>query len=304
MRTAILALGLVAISLALADPLCGQSILDLPDASSSYTHFTVHNIRPAHAITKGAGARVGILDHSFGVDIHPELYSGGVNFQIGEWGESFKTQSHHGYWMALALHEVAPEAEIYALNTYSSDESDRVRAMVKAINWAIDHDLDVLTYSAETVSPEGRAILDPAVDRAIQAGVVIVFCHYPHPQNLFTGGIAPRAEAGERDPDLNIFQYDCTVVFGDQQVAFMSGDGNGPRSNRPFHSTSSTAPVAAGFVALLRSVDPALSPGRIKEILMTSSHPLDFAEGRALRVPDIAEAVGRARAQLTEEPRD
>ena len=39
--------------------------------------------------------------------------------------------------MASTLREVAPEAAVYALCTYSDDESARVDAMVRAIDWAI-----------------------------------------------------------------------------------------------------------------------------------------------------------------------
>ena len=298
MRTAIFTSAILATAFLLAEPLFSQEILVFPGANSRDTYFSVHNIHPAQDLTKGAGAKVGILDHSFGMDSHPELYAGGENFQVGEWGDSFRTQSHHGYWMALAFHEIAPEAEIYALNTYSSDEGERVQAMVKAIDWAIDHDLDAITYSARAFSPEAREILDPAVERAVDAGVVAVFIHYPHPENIFPSGIGLRAGDDERDPDLNIFQYDYTVVFGDRYVAYMNGDDDRAQGYRPFLSISSTAPVTAGFVAMLRSLDPTLSPARIKEILMASSHPMELEGRRGERVPDLSEAVNRVRGAL------
>jgi len=298
MRTATLFSGILAAALLLAEPLLSQEILVFPGANSRETFFSIHNIRPAHDLTKGAGAKVGILDHSFGMDAHPELYAGGENFQAGMWGESFRSQSHHGYWMALVLHEIAPETEVYALNTYSSDEGDRVQAMVRAIDWAIDHELDAITYSARAFSPEAREILDPAVERAVEAGVVVVFIHYPHPQNLFPGGIGPRPGDDEREPDLNIFHCDYTVVFGDRYVAYMSGDDDRAQGYRPFLSLSSTAPVTAGFVAMLRSLNPTLSPSQIKEILIASSHPGEFEGRLGKRVPDVAEAVGMVQTLL------
>ena len=297
MRQASLVISLL-VSCFLPGPLTSQNVLVFPGANSRDTYFTVHNIHPAHAITRGTGASVGILDHSFGMDAHPELYAGGENFQEGKWGETFRNQSHHGYWMALVLREIAPEVEIYALNTYSSDEADRVQAMVKAIDWAVAHDLDAITYSARAFSPEARKILDPAVDRAIDAGVVVVFIHYPHPRNLFPSWIGPMTGDDEREPDLNIFHYDYTVVFADRYSAFMNGDDEMARGYRPFLSLSATAPVAAGFVAMLRSLDPTLTPARIREILMESSAPREVEARRGIRVPDVATAVERVRARL------
>lgn len=275
-----------------------QEVLVFPGANSRETYFTVHNVRAAQKITRGAGAKVGILDHSFGMEVHPDLYAGGENFQVGMWGETFTSQSHHGYWMSLVLREIAPEVEIYALNTYSSDEAERVGAMVKAIDWAIDHDLDAVTYSARAFSPEARKILDPAVERAVDAGVVVIFIHYPHPLNLFPSWIGPVTGDDERVPDLNILHYDYTVVFANEYKAFMAGDDDLAQGYRPFLSLSSTAPVTAGFVAMLRSLDPTLSPAHIKEILVAASHPYAF-EGRVgERVPDAGRAVQLVRAEL------
>jgi len=280
------------------NPASAQEVLVFPGANSRETYFTVHNVRAAQKITKGAGAKVGVLDHSFGMDVHPELYAGGENFQSGMWGETFKAQSHHGYWMSLVLREIAPETEIYALNTYSSDEAERVQAMVKAIDWAIEHDLDAITYSARAFSPEGRALLDPAVERAVEAGVVVVFIHYPHPMNLFPSWIGPMTGDDERVPDLNILHYDYTVIFADEYKAFMAGEDDLAQGYRPFLSLSSTAPVTAGFVAMLRSLDPTLSPAKIKEILTAASEPYAF-EGRVgERVPDVGQAVRMVRAEV------
>jgi hypothetical protein len=291
MRAAAVFSSLVFIGVFLAEPLLSQEILVFPGANSRETYFTVHNIRPAHALSQGVGTKVGILDHSFGMDAHPELYAGGENFQSGEWGDSFRGQSHHGYWMALVLREIAPATEIYALNTYSSDEGERVEAMVRAIDWAIQHDLDAITYSAGAFSPGARAVLDPAVDRAVDAGVAVVFIHYPHPRNIFPSGIGPRAGDDEREPDLNIFHYDYTVVFAEQYVAFMDQDDDARQGYRPFLSISSTAPVTAGFVALLLSVDPTLTPADCKRILMEASRPMSFEGRQGIRVPDVFEAV-------------
>ena len=104
MRTAIFTSGLLAAAFILAEPLFSQETQESLGADSRDTYFTVHNIHPAHDLTTGAGAKVGILDYSFGLDSHPELYAGGENFQAGEGEEESPTQCHHGYWMALAFH--------------------------------------------------------------------------------------------------------------------------------------------------------------------------------------------------------
>lgn len=46
--------------------------------------------------------------------------------------------------------------QIYALNTSARVETDKVAALVRAIDWAIAHDIKVLTYSDRAFSPDAR----------------------------------------------------------------------------------------------------------------------------------------------------
>lgn len=266
-------------------------------ASGITTYSTVHNLRPAHEITRGEGVRVGILDHSFDADVHPELYARTRSFAERNEGSGSADRTHRGYWMALSLSEVAPEAEIYALDTYAADEGQRVRAMVRAIDWAIDEGLDVITSCGAGLTPEARRILDPAVERAVEAGTAVVFLDYDNPLNLLPAGTGSRTQNPPRQADLDILSYDCTIVFGEQEVAFMAADDNGLLERRPFLSTRATAPVAAGLVALVKSADPQASPSEIKRALMDTSRPL-MVDGRtAQRVPDAYEAIQRVRVK-------
>jgi hypothetical protein len=280
-----LALGVVAYP----DSAAAQDILVFPGANSRDTWFTIHNLSAAHELSRGAGVKVGILDHSFGLDSQPELYAGGENFQLGEWGAAYRTRAHHGSWMARALKEVAPEVEIYALGTYHPDEAIQVDAMVRALDWAILHGLDAVTYSARAFSPVGRRILDPAVQRAVDAGVTVVCIHYPLAENLLPSWIGPRAGDDEREPDLNIFHYDYGVVFVEPYAALMRGEDAG--GYRPFLSISSTAPVAAGLVALMKSLQPALTPADCKRILQEASRPYTVEGRSGARVPDARKAL-------------
>jgi hypothetical protein len=267
-------------------------ILYFPGANSRPTYFTIHNVREAWAHSTGAGVKVGILDHSFGIDEHPELYAGGESFHTDDWGDAYRAVSHHGFWMASTLREIAPGVEIYALGTYSSDEAAKVDAMVRAIEWAIENGLDVLTYYARAFSPEHIARLHEAVDRAVEAGIVTTFIHYPHPDNLLPGWLGPMSGDDGRQPDVNILHYDHSVVFTERYADWME---RGSESGyRPFLSMSSTSPVTAGFVALLLSLRPDLSPAQVKILLMETSHAITFEGNHAPRTVDIGAAVRAA----------
>jgi len=73
-----------------------------------------------------------------------------------------------------------------------------VDAMVRAIDWAIEHELDVLTYSVQRFSAATRPRLDSAVDRALAHGIVTVFIHYPHLGNVLPTWLGPVSGDDER----------------------------------------------------------------------------------------------------------
>ena len=272
-----------------APPVEAPPFIYFPNANSRQTYFTIHSIWEAWSISRGAGIKIGILDHSFGYDVHEGLYAGGENFQTGEWGEGYRTVSHHGFWMASTLREVAPDVEIFALGTYSSDEASKVDAMVRAIDWAIEHDLDILTYSAARFSPGDRVRLDAAVDRAHAAGIITTFIHYPHPGNILPTGIVPRSGDDEREPDVNICHYDYSVIFTGPYLQWLeTGEADG---YRPYLSISSTSPVTAGFVAMLKSVRPELTGDECRRILRQTSRRYTLNGSSGEHTVDIAAAL-------------
>lgn len=269
--------------------------LVFPNANSRETYFTVHNILPAQGMTKGKGAKVGILDHYFALEEHSDLYAGGMNFLGDGRNDELTKISSHGYWMALVLHEIAPEARIYALNTASTDEGQMVDAITRAIDWAIANHLDALTYSqAKVKKPENRKRLDAAVSRAHAANIVTTFIHYPHPGNIFPGPLGNENDP-EREPDISILHFDYTVVSVKDYQEFQE-DPDPRKHTPPFLSVSSTSPVTAGIVAMMRSVNPALTPEQCKRILIATSHAMEYHGRQVGHVVDAAAAVERARA--------
>jgi hypothetical protein len=265
------------------------------NANSRPTFFTVHAIGAAQELSRGQGIRVGILDHFFGTEVHPELYAGSANFLGKDAVEKLTTAAEHGYWMAKTLREIAPDVEIFALNAASRDEAQRADAISRAVDWAIEHDLDVLTHSHRKFSADVRTTVDAAVERAHAAGVATVFIHYGHPENLLPGGLFPALEDG-RSPDVYVLHYDYSVLFT-EWYGELQQSGKSDRGYVPFLSISSTAAVTAGVVAMMRSLDPDLSPARCREILRTTARPMTFEGEEVPRALDAFAAVSQVAAE-------
>jgi len=242
------------------------------DANSRDTYFTVHNVREAQEYSSGKGIKVGILDHYFGFSDHSDLYAGGYDFLSDD--TKFNEIAEHGLWMAITLKEIAPDVEVYALNVASRDEDQRAEAVVAALEWAIANDLDILTHSHAPFSGNNRKKTDQAVEKAIAAGIVTTFIHYPHPQNLFPFGMYDPGSSYEREPDVNILHHDYNTLVLRFYRQFLAGQW----SMSPYHSLSSTSPVTAGFVALLKEIDPSLESSQYKKILVETSKEVLFKD--------------------------
>lgn len=246
----------------------------------------MHNIKEAQAISQGKGCKIGILDHSFGMAVHPKLYAGGKNF-VADSDEFLTKREWHGYWMAVVLHEIAPQADIYALNTHSFKSPEtNAEAVGRAVDWAIKNHLSVLTYSQAVMQGKQRKILNAALDRAHKAGIVTTFIHTGHPSNILPTGLWGGLEDG-REPDVNVLQYDYTVT----RVKGWDKD----KANLPFFSVSSMSPVVGGVVALMKSLRPDLSPGDCQKIIRETSHPMNYRGEKPLRVLDALAAVKRVK---------
>ena len=268
-----------------------RGVLVFKNANSRDTIFSMHNISKAHEITRGKGIKVGIIDRYFGYEKHPDLYAGGSNFSEDD--RSFLSLDEHGYWMALTLSEVAPEAEIYALNIDFADETKKVDSMIKAINWAIENDLDVLTYSSSSFSEENEQRLNETVEKAIDNDIVTTFIHYYYEKNLLPDGLFTykgSMDYNRREPDLNIFHYDYSVLMLPQYYEYLSNNQI-DAERLTFLSISSTSPVTAGFVALLKSINNDLKVSDNKEILRDTSKEMYYEGQYCPRVVDIYEAL-------------
>lgn len=275
--------------------------LNQTDANSRDTYFTIHHVREAQALGKGKGVRVGVIDAYFDMDGAPGLYAGGNDFS-GDPDGLLNLRSH-GWQMATVLREIAPECEIYALNISHENEARRMETIVEAIRWAEQNGLDVLTLSQAQAPEKYRPAFDAAIDAAVGQGIVTCFIHCDNPNNLLPYSVTPYMGDYSRDPDVNVFHYDYNTIWPDRLRAFQkrtappdSGD------DMPFFSYSSMSPVTAGFVAILKSIDPTLTPAEYKQVLVDTSYPMEYAgvmeweNGVSEHTVDIAAAARALKA--------
>lgn len=272
--------------------------IDFENANSRDTYFTIHNVKQAQSISKGKGIKVGILDHCFGYELHKNLYSGAVDFINNP--DALNKYDEHGYWMTNALKEIAPECEVYALNTAASrDEDKRVTAMIEAIDWAIKNHIDILTYSQSPISDKNRKRFDDAVNKAVKNNIVTTFIHYDNPNNIWPGQMvdSKHKEKGKRDPDFNVLHYDYNSLRIDTYIKYEKFKSNiNGGDNIPYFSISSTSPVTAGFIAILKSINNKLTPDQYRQILKETSYKTVFTDPFTLKKAECSNVVDIGKA--------
>jgi hypothetical protein len=266
--------------------------VSMTDANTRPTYASFHAIQEAQHIATGRGIKVGILGKYFGYAEHKELYAGGEDF-VGN-TPGLEEIAEHGLWMAITLREIAPDVEIYALNARDRNREKERDAVIAAIDWAIAHDLDVLTYSAAAFRPEDRAQIDQAVRRAIAHNIVTTFIHYDLPENILPFGFFPSSPASyAREADVNIFHFDYNMLLLSKYEAYAKSERK--QSNKvgdlPYFSNSSMSPVLAGIIAMMKEVNNTLSVAEYKRILIETSQEIEYQGYTVRHVVDAARAI-------------
>lgn len=270
-------------------------------------YFSVHNVDEAHKYSKGKGVKVGVIDWLFDAEENPELYAGKVD--LSENFDALETIQGHGFQMATTLRQIAPECEIYAINAISPDYNSpdfrdkNAKLLMKAIDWAIENKLDILTYSQPPIEGKCREELHEHIAKARKAGIITTFIHCDDELNFWPWGCFEFKENKnfKRLPDFNIYHYDYNYINEKLTQEFDEKIKNGIEiksgNEIPYFSLSSTSPVLAGFVALIKSLDKTLTPEQIKDILNKSvyslppSSPHWYDPGSCDKVIDIGKAI-------------
>jgi subtilisin family serine protease len=134
---------------------------------------------------------VGVAVIDSGVNVpHPHLPSvaGGIAFDLeGNESGDYVDRLGHGTAAAAAIHEKAPEAELHAVKVFDQQLATTVRTLVRAIDWASARGIRLINLSLGTPHAFRAPELAPAVERAVEAGSIIVSAHAFDGQTWYPG---------------------------------------------------------------------------------------------------------------------
>ena len=120
--------------------------------------------------------RVAVIDSGIHAD-HPHV--GGVvgGAGIGEDGQrhdDYVDRLGHGTAVTAAIREKAPAAEIYSIKVFDRELAATGKALVSAIEHALDNGADIINLSLGTANRDHEEGLTRAIERALKTGIIVI----------------------------------------------------------------------------------------------------------------------------------
>ncbi len=110
----------------------------------------------------GTRVRIAVIDSGVNPS-HPHITR--VN---GGWPENdFTDRLGHGTAVMAAIQEKAPDAEYFAVRIFDRELRTNIDTLLAAIQWAIDHHMDVVNLSLGTSNPAHAEKFAPFLSQAI-----------------------------------------------------------------------------------------------------------------------------------------
>jgi subtilisin family serine protease len=151
--------------------------------------------------------RVGVVDSGVHPG-HPHIggIAGGVsiatNGDVVEGEQAILDRIGHGTAVTAAIQEKAPDADYFAVRVFHATLRTSAATLVRAIDWCIEHRMDVVNLSLGAVSQDHRPAFVRAAARAEAAGLILVAAREANGEPCYPGclpnvlGVALDRECG------------------------------------------------------------------------------------------------------------
>src|SRR5512143_2832914 len=230
--------------------------------------------------SSGEGVRVAVVDSGIEFD-HPAVGTsvrGGVIVEYDSRAKNYNRiraedkpvdVSGHGTACAGIIHSLAPAAELYSVRVLGRNMGGRAIQFAAGLDWAIEHDIQVVNLSLSTSLEEFFGLFHDLTDQAYfkNMNVVSAVNNIPEPSypSLYSSVISVAAHEGH-DPFTYYYNTRPPVEFGapgiDVEVAWNK------KQYLVCTGNSFAAPHIAGITALIRSKHPELTPFQVKSVLL------------------------------------
>ncbi len=220
------------------------------------------NVSKAQKFATGKGVTVAILDHMF----EPEDWSlKGRVIKPGSVIEGapvfdHETELGHGTWMAQELVRVAPDVKIMPVRFCGRGRYGEADLYIKGIEYAAENGADIISISHQPLPSDRQEDFDQAVEEAAEKGVTLVYIHYQ----------------GTRNDVVVTKPIEFAPYYAGKEYMYVIGTNLIDEYKFPMTwGVSGTAPLVSGVIAMMKELNPNLTPQEIREILLKSGRELE-----------------------------
>jgi len=224
----------------------------------------------------GAGVSIAIIDSGVDTD-HPEL-EGKVkkSFEAVKKGKKIvfeetdpEDSAGHGTACAGIISKIAPDAEINSIKVLGASGLGDGHAFLAGLEFAINQEYKIINLSLGTTKPQFSAPLHDLIDRAYQAGCIVVAAanNLPRPSlpSVFSSSLISVLKNVGNDPFKFGFRFgeviELTAPGVNVRTTWLSG------GYRKLTGNSFACPHVVGVIALLLEKYPYLTPFQVKSAL-------------------------------------
>jgi subtilisin family serine protease len=228
----------------------------------------------------GKGIRVAIIDS--GIDTsHPALQGkvtesveavtegGRIVFRPSISGDV----AGHGTACAGIISSIAPGALIYSIKVLGSKASGSGEMFLAGLDYAIKQKMEVINLSLGTTKPQYFGPLHELLDRAYQAGCMVVAAanNLPQPSypSIFSSSLISVVKSDVSDPFGFGYRYGEVIELTAPGVQIRTTWPGGGYRN--LTGNSFACPHISGVIALIMEAHPNLTPFQVKTILFQAA---------------------------------
>ena len=180
----------------------------------------------------------------------------------------------HGTACAGIVAGIAPEAEIHSIKVLGSEGIGDGNAFLSGLEFAIRKGFRVINLSLGTTKPQFSAPLRDLLDRAYQAGCVVVAAanNLPQPSfpSVFSSSVIAVTKSAETDPYKFGFRFGEVIELTAPGVNVRTTWTN--NSYKTITGNSFACPHISGILCLLLERYPDLKPFDAKAALFSIAH--------------------------------
>lgn len=224
----------------------------------------------------GRGVEIAVIDSGIEAE-HPDL-QGKVSASVEAHADNKRVIFHpsetgdsagHGTSCAGIIAKIAPDAKFTSIKVLGAGGIGDGQAFLAGLEYAIKNRFRIINLSLGTTKPQFFAPLHDLLDRAYQAGCIVVAAanNLPQPSfpSVFSSSLISVSKSTETDPFNFGFKYgeiiELTAPGVNVRTAWLGGGYKSLTGN------SFACPHIVGIIALLLEAHPELTPFQVKSAL-------------------------------------